>query len=107
MSKEAPNGSGSIVGFSIATLCALPFAVELGLYGAYLLTHKDWMVNWVVLSRIFAWPVLAIFALAGLVSICSSWVPSSRIRKVLLFLYALIIVGFAAFWYSLMTNIGP
>ena len=98
--QDASKSSRGIVGFMIATFCALPFVVEFACYGSYLLTHRDWMVNFVVLSCMFAWPLLAIFAIVGLVSVGMSWTPSSRVCKAFLGFYALIIVGFAAFGFS-------
>jgi hypothetical protein len=45
--------------FVLATICALPFTVGLGLYAASLMYHNERLITYVALACMFGWPVLA------------------------------------------------
>jgi hypothetical protein len=107
MSKDTQNNSDWVVGFVIATFCALPFAIECSICAANLLFHEDWMVKFLFVSCLLGWPLLGIFALVGLWTIYITWTPSSSICKILLFLYAALIIGFAMFVFFPMAGMGP
>jgi hypothetical protein len=102
--EDAPVAGSRPLLFVFATICTLPSAVELGLYAAFLISRKEWMVDCVVLGCLFGWPVLGLLAVGGLVLIVFSWIRSPNIHRVLLTSYTLLIVGFAAMTYHVATG---
>lgn len=80
--------------FILATICTLPFAVGLGLYAIFLLSHEEQFINFVVLACMYGWPLLAPLAVIGLTCVVFSWIWSPHYCRLFLILYAIFIVGF-------------
>jgi hypothetical protein len=107
MSDQPATVHKSAVPFVLATFCTLPFVAGFVIYATFLMTHKESLVNFVVIGLMFGWPVLAILAVIGIVLILISWFSSSSICRAFLFLYFLVIVGFVLFGFFALSNLGP
>jgi len=96
----------SWVSFILATLCASPFVLIFFLWMTGMMFKKQALLNYVLLPFLFAWPILGLLSIVGLISIFFAWSKHPKLQA-LLFFYGMILVLISILFFIGIMHMGP
>ena len=101
-----PVSKTSWTSFVLATLCASPFILIFVVWMVGAMFQKQRLLGYVIFPILYAWPLMGVISIVGLISIFFAW-PKHPKLQALLFFYGMILVLMGALFYEGITHMGP